>query len=528
MSVPRNVRATGAALAVGVAATGVVACSDQPPRAEVLRIALSADPQCLDPHQAPHTESLHVGRQLVANLTDQDPTTGEILPWIATDWTVSEDATRYRFTLREDVTFDDGTPVDAAAVASNFEDLRALGAKSPFGRSYTKGLRDIATPDSRTVEFTFDAPSAQFLQATSMVTTGLLAPATLAATPEERCTGGLIGSGPFVLDTHSPNASTTLSARTDYAWPGATATHSGAAAVDGLEFVVMTESGIRSGALQTGQIDVDTDVQAQDEAALSGAGVPVTARARPGVGYTLLANEQSPALSDPAVRRALVHAVDRPELAAVLSPHETYATSVLSAVTPGYTDLSSELTHDPDRAAAELDAAGWLPGPGRVRVKDGRPLTLRLVFAATDTRSPVYEVVQQQWARLGVDLQLIPLDAGANSEAQKNGDYDFVCWAVTRPDPVVLDTLFSVTSASNPNRRTEPGNIDVLLTELGRTTEPAARQQLADQVAREAIGQGHAIPLFEQSAVVGAAAAVNGVTFDASSRPLFYGARFES
>ena len=528
MSVSRIGRATCAVLAAGVATSGLAACTSDAPGPRSLRIALSADPQCLDPHQAPYTESLHVGRQFVANLTDQDPRTGEIAAWIATDWTVSDDATRFRFTLRDDATFDDGTRIDSAAVAANFEDLRALGAKSPFGHSYTKGLRAIDTPDSRTVEFVFDTPSAQFLQATSMVTTGLLAPATLDSSPEERCTGKLIGSGPYVVDTHTPNSSTTLTARADYTWPAATTSHTGSAAIENLEFVVMTESGVRSGALQTGQIDIDTDVQAQDEATLSAAGVPVIARARPGLVYTLLANEQSAALSDPSVRRAISRAIDRPELAAVLSPHERFATSALSAVTPGYLDLSAELAYDPDRAAAELDAAGWLPGPGSVRVRDGLPLTLRLVFASTDTHSQVYEVVQQQLARIGVDLRLAPLDPGANVDAQNNGDYDFVCWAVTRPDPEVLGTVFPSTSAGNPNRRTEPGRIDELLADLGRTTEPATRQRLTDEATREVLDQGHAIPLFEQSAVVGTSASVDGVTLDASSRPVFYEAGFTS
>ncbi len=312
MSASRIVRAAGTVLAASITASGLAACSDDSTGPRSLRIALSADPQCLDPHQAPYTESLHVGRQLVANLTDQDSQTGEIIPWIATDWSVSDDATHFRFTLRDDATFSDGTPIDAAAVAANFEDLRDLGAKSPFGLSYVSSLRSIETPDTRTVEFSFDVPNAQFLQATSMVTTGLLAPATLDTSPEERCTGKLIGSGPFVLDEYAPNASATLSSRADYSWPGATATHSGAAAIERLDFTVMTESGVRSGALQTAQIDVDTDVQAQDEAALSDAGIAVFARPRPGIVYTLLANDQSPALSDPAVRRAVGHAsIDR-------------------------------------------------------------------------------------------------------------------------------------------------------------------------------------------------------------------------
>ncbi len=140
----------------------------------------------------------------------------------------------------------------------------------------------------------------------------------------------------------------------------------------------------------------------------------------------------------------------------------------------------------------------------------------------------MYEIVQQQLARVGVDLQLVPLHTGANLEAQNNGDYDFVCWAVTRPDPEVLNTVFSSASAGNPTRRTEPGRIDELLDQLGGVTEASLRQRLTDEAALEVIDQGYAIPLVEQSAVVGTSASVDGIVLDASSRPLFYGARFAS
>ena len=63
---------------------------------------------------------------IAARLTWQNPETLEIEPWIATDWTVNEDATEYTFNLRDDVTFSDGTPLDAAAVAKNF-DVYGLG-----------------------------------------------------------------------------------------------------------------------------------------------------------------------------------------------------------------------------------------------------------------------------------------------------------------------------------------------------------------------------------------------------------------
>ena len=66
--------------------------------------------------------------QITDKLTYQNPKTLEIEPWIAESWTVNADATEYTFKIRPGVTFSDGTPLDAAAVAKNF-DTFGLGNK---------------------------------------------------------------------------------------------------------------------------------------------------------------------------------------------------------------------------------------------------------------------------------------------------------------------------------------------------------------------------------------------------------------
>lgn len=59
--------------------------------------------------------------QITDRLTWQDPDTQKIEPWIAESWQINPDATEYTFHLRPGVTFSDGTVVDAAAVAANFD-----------------------------------------------------------------------------------------------------------------------------------------------------------------------------------------------------------------------------------------------------------------------------------------------------------------------------------------------------------------------------------------------------------------------
>src|SRR5882762_8495606 len=73
--------------------------------------------------------------QITDKLTYQNPKTLEIEPWIADSWTVNGNATEYVFKLRKGVTFSDGTPLDANAVAKNYD---------TFGR----GNKDLKQPVS--------------------------------------------------------------------------------------------------------------------------------------------------------------------------------------------------------------------------------------------------------------------------------------------------------------------------------------------------------------------------------------------
>ena len=104
--------------------------------------ALEADPLgCLDPAQQRYHVALNITRQLSDSLVDQDPETGEIVPWLAKSWDVSTDATTFTFHLVDGATFSDGAPIDAAAVKANFDRIAALGPKAIGAVRLVRGLR---------------------------------------------------------------------------------------------------------------------------------------------------------------------------------------------------------------------------------------------------------------------------------------------------------------------------------------------------------------------------------------------------
>ncbi|MBO0874159.1 MAG: ABC transporter substrate-binding protein, partial [Pseudonocardia sp.] len=146
-----------------------------PPRAGgTLRLAVSSDQGCVDPQQVGSNDTIYSVRQLVDSLTDQDPQTGQITPWLATEWQANADASAYTFTLRTGVTFSDGTPLTAEVVKQNFDRVPSLGARATLAKGYLAGYQGttVDSPTRFTVHFT--VPNVQFLQGTSTHSLGIL------------------------------------------------------------------------------------------------------------------------------------------------------------------------------------------------------------------------------------------------------------------------------------------------------------------------------------------------------------------
>jgi peptide/nickel transport system substrate-binding protein len=283
-----------------------------------LVIARNDPPPCLDSQQSTSHSTLIIGRSIADQLTDQDPESGEIVPWLATAWEVNDDATAYTFTLREDATFSDGTPVDAAAVAANFEGIKALGAKAALGASYIANYAstEVLSPSKFTVHFS--QSNRQFLQATTTMTLGIYAPSLYAVAPPDRCLGkGLVASGPFVLTSFVPDQEIVIERRAGYNWPSKLRSHTGEAYLDRVEFPLVRESSVRIGGLLSGEFDV-TNVDPQDEPAVDGAGLQFALRPNPGVVNSLFPNEKRPIVEEKAVRQAIQKALNVEEIVATV------------------------------------------------------------------------------------------------------------------------------------------------------------------------------------------------------------------
>ncbi|CAO5151364.1 peptide/nickel transport system substrate-binding protein [Frankia sp. AiPs1] len=483
-----------------------------------LTFAVGSDVGCVDPQQVGSNDTVYSTRQIVDSLTDQDPTTGKIVPWLAQSWQISPDAKAFTFHLKPGVTFSDGTPLTAQVVKDNFEVIPKLGTLAQLGAGYLAGYAGSKAIDDRTIEVDFQQSNAQFLQATSTFSLGIVSAASVRKTPQARCRDGVIGSGPFVLSKYVPSQSISLKKRTGYTWGSSLFSKSGDAYLDALEFKVVPEAGVRTSSLQTGQVDAIGAVAQADESSLRASGVQLAARANPGVPFGLSFNNAKAPFSDPNVRKAIGLAINRQQIVDTVFPTGTKpATSVLARTTPGYVDLSSTLAFDKAKAGSLLDAAGWKLGADGIRQKNGTPLAVTITwFTNAATNQPALELIQQQLKAVGIKIDLKQLQIAQIAQVLTGGGFEVLWGNVTRADPDILRSQFS-TKGLNAYKIPATG-LDTVLVQQAAEPDATKRAALVAQAQRLIVNNAYVVPVVELETELGVGKNVHDLRFEASSR----------
>lgn len=476
--------------------------------------------------------------QITDKLTYQNPQTLQIEPWIAQSWTTNADKTQYTFKLHPGVTFSDGTPLDANAVAKNF-DTYGLGNKEhhlPISE-VINNYDHSEVIDPLTVKFYFKKPSPGFLQGTATIGSGLVSLSTLArdfnALGDAR---HIIGSGPFVVSAETLGREVDLTARKDYNWGPKDLKQQGRANLDGIKIIVTGEDSVRIGALLAGQADFIRQVQAYDEKQAEAKKFPIYAPSTRGVNDGISFRPENPLVADVKVREALLHGVDSKQIVATLfSPNYPVATSVIAASAAGYVNLSDKLKYDPELSKKLLDEAGWKPGPNGIREKNGKPLALTIYESLPQPQNKeVLQLVAQQWNQIGVKLTVLAGDAGsrvADSLDPFKTPVNVV--EVGRADPDVIksefyptnrDALLQVGGLSSKTKTFKDDKLNALLVDISAEIDPQKRLALAGDAQRYLLDQAYEIPIFEEPQVFAGAPYLHDVSFEAVGRPSFYSA----
>ncbi|MFI9005620.1 ABC transporter substrate-binding protein [Actinosynnema sp. NPDC053489] len=484
---------TSAGLVLSGCAAGATggggSASDTPVKGGVLKYRAAGGGKSIDPATTTGYGLAVPLRGLVDSLVFNNED-GTFAPWLATRWEVNDNATRYSFTLRQDVTFSNGEKLDAAAVKASYQALRDGGAKYAVANQWIGALREITTPSQDTVVFDLAKPNSSFLQAASSTVLGIVAPATAALPFEKRQEGlGIIGSGPFVATESRGEEGYTLTRREDYAWPPAPAKNRGAAHLDKVEVHHIQDNSIAAAELRSGGLDLLHNTEPADKTEFAaGSGITIRRQPLPGSALGFAANTKVPGLDDVRVRRALSLAVDRAAVLKRASSIDIPPKGAYTASNPYFADQSDKIRTDVGEAKRLLDEAGWRPGADGVRAKGGARLAFTLVYSpSTISHEPNIAVVQSQWKDIGVELKFGSLTQAELNQRLQSGDYSFSWSSGTRPDADVLRSTYGGLDQ----------DLDRIFGEVLAEPDIAERKALAAQASAIVLDQAYYIPLYD-------------------------------
>ncbi|MCV6585279.1 MAG: ABC transporter substrate-binding protein [Marinibacterium sp.] len=373
-----------------------------------LRIGLQEDPDVLDPDQS----RTFVGRIVYASLCDKlvDITPDlEIIPQLATGWQWSDDGLELTMTLREDASFHDGTPFDAAAVVANIE--RSKNLPESRRKSEVKSITGVEAVDDHTVKFTLGAPDATLIAQFADRSGMMLSPTATAAAGTDF---GLnpICSGPFKFDERVQQDRIVLSKFDDY-W------NADAISFDTVTFLPIPDTTVRLANLRSGDLDMLERLAATDVASVSGDDALQMEQAV-SLGYQGItvnvangAGADNPLGQDARIRKALSLAIDRNIINQVVF-EGAFAPGNQSfpPTSPWYnTDLPVP-ERDVDAAKALLAEAGYPDG-----------IDIEIQVANNPVQMQLMQVVQAMASEAGINIELVAKEFATLLRDQSAGDY---------------------------------------------------------------------------------------------------------
>jgi peptide/nickel transport system substrate-binding protein len=327
---------------------------------------------------------------------------GELEPMLATEWEQVEPET-WEFTLREGVTFQDGTPMDGEAVAGALTHL--LEVKIPARAFNSDVIAGVEAVDEATVQITTPKPDALVPMRVANPNTGILAPKAYEGEQID-----IVGtcSGPFAVTEEVPQQSLSMEANEDY-WGGEVT-------LDSAEVRFVGDSAARATQLQAGEVQIAKSLPVANLATLEGDSnleIPQLPLRRTTV---MVLNNSRPPFDDPLVRQALQKAVDTQAI--VDGVYEGAGTAAVGPFGPD-TDWAPEgaeaVSANLDEARALLDQAGV----------DPESLSFELQAYVERPELPdAAAVIQAQLAELGVKVKVKTGESAGLEPGWIEGDFD--------------------------------------------------------------------------------------------------------
>lgn len=500
-------------------------------------------PSTLNPYLSSGAKDTEAASIVLEPLARHDAT-GAMVPWLATEIPtldnggVSEDLTRITWTLREDITWSDGSAFTAEDVAFTWRYCTAPGTGCAQADMFDD-VAEVTAPDARRVEIRFTTPKPYPYQPFVGAQAPILQAAQFAECLGPEAAGcsaqnfAPIGTGPYRVAEFHSNDTVLFEANPAYRDPAKPAFAEISLKGGG------TPTEAARAVLEAGAFDYAWNLQLPPDLlsamAAAGHGTPVVAFGAvverlvvnfsdpdPALGEaraTFL--QQHPILSDRLVREALSLAIDRAALVDLGYGDTGRVTCNILPPTLLATEepLAPCPAQDLDAARARLDEAGWTDSDGDgIRDKDGTPLRLLFQTTTNAVRQDFQMALKHWWGEIGIDTELRHIDAsvffggdtGSPDTMQKFfADIQMYAASFTGTDPEAYLAGWTCSSIPRPENQWQGSNtgrwchaeFDALLATLAQTAGLAARAALIRQLNDLLVQDYAVIPLVDRGRV---------------------------
>lgn len=469
-----------------------------------LTVAIPSDVVSLDPHGSNDDPSEQLRDVVYEGLLTQDENL-EIVGQLAEEWEQIDEVT-WEFTLREDVTFHDGSEFNAEVVEANIDRIQDPAVASP--REFLlEMIEEVEIIDDYTIRLVTEYPYAPLLSnlthgAGKFISKDLIdedyenaisesdESITLEEYYEARGTGGdefedmansissgtgtiveqnPVGTGYFQFESRSPGENTVFTKYEEY-WEEP-------ADLDSVTFKVVTEVGSRLAELETGASDFVVNVQSANIDRVENIdSVTLERNEALSVDYIGFNTQKAP-FNDPLVRQAMTHAFDNEAvLSGVYNDSGSLAIGPIPPGILGYSDDIEGLDYNMDRAQELLDEAGH---------GDGFDVTL-MVNEDNPERMDVAVYLQESLAELDINISIEEVEWGAYLDATSNAEHEMFMlgWGNTTgdPDDGIMPMFHSNNTGSSGNRSFfQNEQLDELLERGARETDEDSRQEIYEE-----------------------------------------------
>ncbi|ADB61283.1 extracellular solute-binding protein family 5 [Haloterrigena turkmenica DSM 5511] len=419
-------------------------------------------------------------------------------PGLATDWE-RVDERRWRFDLREGVTFHDGTSLDASATVAS---LRRTADATAFT---DVPIDAIEAEDETAVVVETETPFAPLPAHLSRDEAVILSPDAIG---DDGSIEDPVGTGPFALESFRSGAEIRSVRHDEY--------HGREPSLESVRYEVVEDDQTRRMKLESGELEMARILPQETVDPLESDGdIDIHVYEVPRIRFLTFDTTSAP-FDDRRVRRAVHRAIDREAIAeSILEGLDEPAVGPFSSAITDWAnpDLDADAhAADPERARSLLSDAGWTTGSSDVRTRDGEELAVE--FLTYDARSLplIAEAMQDHLAAVGIDVDVTTVEYSSMVDRVSQGSFDgyLTSWGTfSYPDPDRLAQLFHSTDAAL-HHGYENDRVDDLLEEGRELTDREARRERYHEVQSIVLEDAPIAVLTNFTNVVATAAGVDG------------------